>query len=175
MKHIAFLGLWTLLIVTNPRLVSAAPSDLVLPKDPGWHNADVMQKAGIVMGDPGDDYIGRRHFTRRDFAAAIARLTAQAGFRSVIELENRLLESPPAIEALNSLVDEFAPELTSLRQNVTAERAWLASLQANVRVPLAAKPFADVPLSHWASASVESLRLHRIVVGYGNENFNVSR
>lgn len=153
MKPILTLAL--VLSLAVPTFTQAAPSDRVLANDPAWHNADVIQKAGIVLG-------GRRAFTRRDIADATARLMREAA--NVPAIANQLTASPPALAALNALVAEFAPELTAAGQSVPQYKSTLAALAPGH--PLVGRPFPDVPKDHWAASAVETLRRRGIVKGY---------
>ena len=101
-----------------------------------WAYAAVktLQDAKIVIGYPDGTYGGRRPMTRYEFATAIARLLPLlnttntdvaskedlAALRS--DLEGRLANNEAALAALRSLVNEFAPELEKLGQDVAAIR-----------------------------------------------------
>jgi hypothetical protein len=108
-----------------------------------YQSVDTLQKAGIVIGYPDGTYGGRRPMTRYEFAVAIARLLAQmngktggataedlANLRT--DLTNRIQGNTDAIDALKTLVNGFAPELTRLGQDVTAINARLDALEAHV-------------------------------------------
>ena len=144
--------------------------------DPAWYAADVLQKEGIIFGSLADldgAYTGGRiPMTRLQTAKAIARLLSQLPHS--LDLTNRLLQTSHEIPALRTLVTEFSPELKLLGNNCDSDLAQLTELEKSRLISPAPKPFADVPPSHWAAASVESLRLHGIVRGYRDGNFSVS-
>ena len=144
--------------------------------DPAWYAADVLQKEGIIFGsleDLNGAYTGGRILmTRLQTAKAIARLLSQLPHS--LDLTNRLLQTSHEIPALRTLVTEFSPELKLLGNNCDSDLAQLTELEKSRLISPAPKPFADVPPSHWAAASVESLRLHGIVRGYRDGNFSVS-
>jgi hypothetical protein len=106
-----------------------------------YQSVDTLQKAGIVIGYPDGTYGGRRPMTRYEFAVAIARLLAQmnhpgvsasdlANLRS--DLENQIQGNTAAIQALQALVNGFAPELQRLGVDVAANTARLDALEARV-------------------------------------------
>lgn len=148
-----------------PGASHAAPLDFVPANDPGFQNADTLQKAGVVLGGPEGTY-SRRPPGRREFAAAIVKLMHHIS--SDHALENQLAASPPALAALNALVTEFTLELTAMKENAATYKSTLAALAA--RHPLIDHPFSDVPPDHWAAA-VETLRQRGIVVGYPAETY----
>ncbi len=154
-----------LLTFALPLAGHAALPDRVPPNDPAWQEADVIQKAGIVMGDPTSGYTGGRVLvTRHNIADAIAKLMRQVGDDPTIAA--RLTASPAAIAALNALVTEFTPELISTKQNVVQYKSTLAALTESAGHPLVDHLFFDVPLDHWAASAVETLRRDGIVAGY---------
>ncbi len=159
MKHLTAFTL--MLMFALPAASHAAPPNFVPANDPGFQNADTLQKAGVVLGGPEGTY-SRRPPGRREFAAAIVKLMHHIS--SDHAQENQLAASPPALTALNALVAEFTPELTAMKENVTQYQSTLAALAA--RHPLVDHPFSDVPPDHWAAAAVETLRQRGIVKGY---------
>ncbi len=160
MKRFALLALMVLL--ATPSVSHAAPTDRVPSNDPAWHSTDVIQKSGFIMGSPEGTVTGRRVLTRQDFAGAVAKLMREVGGSPAIA--NQLAASPSALVALKSLVVEFTPELTAVKENVAAYQSTLAALAA--RHPLVDHPFSDVPPGHWAADAVETLRQRGIVNGY---------
>lgn len=164
--------------------------------DPAYHNIDVMQKAGIVIGyyDTGT-YGGKREMTRYEFAVAIARLLpvflyapfsgkdAPALSQAHGDLDAKLTQHPEAVIAFSSLLDEFQPYVDELMdmdtknvvqkgEAVTAAKTRLVALAANAQAQHAAPtvgrdtPFPDVPKNHWAYQSVETLRKAGVMRGY---------
>ena len=139
-----------------------------------------MQKAGIVIGYPDGTYSGYPRWTRMQLATSIARVLVLLKTDTVpsdgltaarADLHRKLDNNPTAIDALDQLVDGFAPELTSLGQDVPAVKADLDTLQAKLLASNEAKAqadmkFAGVPTNHWAYNAVETLYKRGIVVGY---------
>jgi len=98
-----------------------------------YQSVDTLQKAGIVIGYPDGTYGGRRPMTRYEFAVAIARLLArQQPTTDLSGLDTRITANAAAIDALRTLVNGFAPELTRLGQDVAAINARLDGLEARV-------------------------------------------
>jgi len=105
-----------------------------VPADHWAYSAvNTLQKAGIVIGYPDGTYGGRRAMTRYEFAEAIARLlpqinnidTSQFAKQSDLlafesDTDSKLATDEAAISALQALVNEFQPELTSLGTDVDA-------------------------------------------------------
>jgi len=149
-----------------PAVSHAALTDQVPPNDPAWHDADMIQKAGIIIGNPAGlgTVTGRRAFTRRYFAGAVAQLMQQA--ESDPAQAALISASPSALAALSALVTEFTPELVSMKQNVAQYKFTLSALAAEAGHPLVDHPFSDVPADHWAASAVETLRRAGIVAGY---------
>ena len=148
-----------------------------------WAYEDVktLQDARIVIGYPVDGtYSGRPPMlTRAQFATAIARLlpllVPPGEAKSPVdlapwcqELQIKLQENQPALDALMRLVDEFGPELTALGQDVPAVQARLTDLSLHAISP----PFPDVPKNHWAYQSVETLRKLGVVRGEADGKFH---
>lgn len=162
-------------IVLTPGELQSAFADLPI-RDPAWYAADILQKEGIIFGSLDDldgAYTGGRiPMTRLQTAKAIARLLSQLPHS--LDLSNRLLQTSREIPALRTLVTEFSPELKLLGNNFDSDLAQLTELEKSGPISPAPKQFTDVPPSHWAAASVESLRLHGIVSGYRDGNFSVS-
>ena len=105
-----------------------------------YASVDQLQKAGIVIGYPDGTYGGRRPMTRYEFAVAIARLLGQmnpgvkAGDLATLrsDLEAQIQGNTQAIQALQTLVNGFGPELTRLGIDVAAADARLDALEARV-------------------------------------------
>lgn len=152
------------------------PSDVVPLTDPAWHDVDVLQKAGIVIGYPDGTYGGRRAMTRYVFAVAIARLLSQlpspqtftvpdqrAGL--ALDLVSRLTAGPEAVKALDSLVEEFRPDLTRLAVDAPGLKVILAQpipkYLADQKRRIAGLPESQpLPAGHWAyGAAAELSRL----------------
>lgn len=168
-------------IVLTPDQLQSPFADLQNP-DPSWHDTDVLQKEGIVLGYP-EGTGGRLPSTRLHAATFLVRLFSHLPFSP--DVATRLQQNAKELPALTSLVRNFSPELKLLGADADVYQKQLKGIEKTVSVPNAIKhgtiitagtlPFADVPISHWAAASVESLRLHGIVVGYGNGKFSVSQ
>ncbi len=145
-----------------------------------YQDADTLQKAGIVFGDPQTLYHvpSRRPMMRQAFTAAIARLISQMSVPqspACADVEARLLASPPALAALQELVRRFQPDLTLLHVDTHAVRARLAELSRTALRQLVAKPFPGVPGTHWAASSVETLRRQGLIAGYPQGIFSLPR
>ncbi len=128
----AFLGLPA---VSHAQAASGPFADV--PTDHwAYQSVDTLQKAGIVIGYPDGTYGGRRPMTRYEFAVAIARLLARqpaaAPAPDLSGLDARISANAAAIDALRTLVNGFAPELTRLGQDVAAINARLDGLEARV-------------------------------------------
>ena len=128
----AFLGLPA---VSHAQAASGPFADV--PTDHwAYQSVDTLQKAGIVIGYPDGTYGGRRPMTRYEFAVAIARLLARqsapAATPDLSGLDARITANAAAIDALRTLVNGFAPELTRLGQDVAAINARLDGLEARV-------------------------------------------
>ena len=174
-----------LLLCLAVLIVMAAPCAAQDPRGPfadvptdhwAYQDVDVLQKAGIVIGYPDDTVTGRRIMTRDYFATNIARLLSQmSGSQPTLRanIEMRLLASPSAIYALQDLILHFKPELMRLNVSVNTIQAHLAQMAQVAAHPLAAKPFSDVPLTHWAASAIETLRVNRIFAGYPQGTFTV--
>lgn len=142
-----------------------------------------IQKAGVQFGYPDTStYTGKRTLTPYEFALFITRLLPQlfpaaktdAADTLSRDLQVKLERNPPALNALSALVEEFAPVLKRLRQNVPAVRGHLRMLQyqAQQQFPSGTlrltpeqtrSPFADVPLDHWAYQGLDAVHGVKIV------------
>lgn len=78
-------------------------------------------------------------------------------------------KNPEAIAAMQLLTNEFRPILVKLGEDVLTLNARLAALTEE-----SDKPFPDVPLTHWAYQSVETLRKAGIVIGYPDNHFRAN-
>lgn len=142
-----------------------------------YQDVDTLQKAGVVFGHPEGTVTGRREVTRHDFAVAVAGVLAQASSPSPsgTDLEARLLASPPALAALQEMVRRFKPDLARLNVDTDAAQARLMGLAQTARRLLVAEPFPDVPPTHWAASSVETLRRQGLIAGYPQGIFSLPR
>lgn len=139
-----------------------------------------LQQAGVVFGSP-DPFSVNSPMTRLEWATDISELlpgmpTKLKPFHSasflgtgdrVQTIEQNLNGNPKAILSLKSLVTRFTPELTLLGQNMSTVQEWLATLG----IP---PPFSDVPPTHWAYQSVETLRKAGIMIGYPDNHFRTN-
>lgn len=157
-------------------------SVLVPADDKARHCVDVLQHIGIDMRGP-VSHVERGPAARLsvyDMAAGIASITSllkpiadNAPKKSKWEntrtyLRQRLMQNPEALDALLTLVYEFAPELKALKRDPEAIEASLLVMQSDGQAAagndhtLAAR----VPADHWAYQAIDSLTKAGILFGY---------
>lgn len=136
----------------------------------------VLDRAGIKARSTTDTYSGNGQMTPYQFAVAVTesyplplpQATFAANSTQRRRAEAILAANPFALQALQSLTEEFKPILDKLGQDVPTLNSRLAALAvAPKQLPLlATKSFPDVPKDHWASQAVEAVRAAGIVAGY---------
>ncbi len=159
--------------LTGPCLAQTArgPFADVPPQSLPFRAANTILKAGIPFGYPSGTYPSRRAVSRYEFALFTADLLARADimprpplvprFYAPADAATPLRRSPPAQNALLALVKEFALELTRLGIDPDAAQSRLAEM-AHITP---AKPFPDVPPTHWASSAVQDLQKKGLMHG----------
>lgn len=142
-----------------------------------YQDVDTLQKAGVIFGSPDSAGNGRREVTRQYVAVALVHVLSQTPSPSPsgTDLEARLLASPPALAALQELVRRFKPDLARLNVDTDAAQARLTGLAQTARRLLVVEPFPDVPPTHWAASSVETLRRQGLIAGYPQGIFSLPR
>lgn len=140
-----------------------------------------LRNKGIVIGYPDGTYHARQILTRLQLATEVACLLPPqpapvgaparwSGLRPLslpaVNLTELLTHSPEAVTAMTVLIKEFTLELQLLGRDVPAAQTRLATLRT--------ASFGDVGGKHWASHSIEMLRLNGILVGYPDGAFQTS-
>jgi len=142
-----------------------------------YQQRDEITKAGFVFGAMDEitlsDY-RMNHMTRLEFARAFGVTLNNLNKRPLWDVQSCVHGQPQAAEALRVLLDDFTPELRLLGQDTNLYQSRLVAWTRMIPLPLTAKPFPDVSLTHWAASAVETLRVNRIFAGYPQGIFTVA-
>ena len=145
-----------------------------------------LQDAGIgigYVGTPGGRRVMGRYvpMTRYEFAVEISRITPILAYRAVPsltkerwgaihnDLQNRLQQSPLALDALMTLVIEFTPELKLVGQDVDLIQSNLHDVRQSVAKPIPGQPTHagdEIPRDSWPYAAFAAITKDGVPFGY---------